>query len=378
MMPYISPPRNALISRSSSVEKSMPGAPAISVGDLLEATIVKNLGGDQLLIRLNGSDTIRAESAALLRAGETVTVKVEETRPLVVLSLVDSAAWEPEPVTELLRFQRSHPGALLSMISELPEALESKSFASFFSLLSKENVQTIIKLLEAIQLSAKTAQNPLFFKNYVENLGLLWESSLKKALRDGGIEPGRAGLKGALLKLSEELSALSANKDIGADALVRLDALRKMTAGSIRTIESEQVMNVLYQENENRYLFQVPFLLASGPRMADISLEFEGKGNKEGQGGFRVLFLLEMDALGDVCVETSIKTRHLSCRIRCTDPDACRFISSQLHRLENGLTGLGFRIDSMLCRFEADLTDERENFTQARMGGGREVVNVFA
>lgn len=380
MMSHIPPARNTSISvpQPSSIEQSSPGPPAVSVGDLLKVSVVKNLGGDRLLIRLNGSDPIRAESAAALRAGETVVARVEETRPLLLLSLVGRTAPETERTTEFLRFRRSNPEALTAMISRLSEALEPRNPASVFSLLSKENVRILLKLLEGIQLSSKTAQDPLFFKNYVENLGLLWENSLKRALKDGGIEPDRAGLKGALLRLSEELNSLSANKNLGAEASGRLDALRKTAVESIKTIESEQVLNVVRQENENRYFFQVPLLLPSGPRQADILLEFERKpGGKEERDGFKLLFLLAMDALGDVAVEASIKARHLSCRIRCTDPDACRFISSQLKRLEDGLVGLGFRIDSILCRFEPDLTEERENFTRAAMGGDGDAVNLF-
>ena len=376
-MPPVSPLQALQLSNLLKIDKPAPIGSGIAVGDHLEMAVLKNLVDGKVLIRL-GSESVRADSAVPLRAGETVMVRVEETHPSLLLSVIDSARQESDRVTELLRFQRSNPEGLLRMMTDLPAAFEAKNISPFLPYVSKENVETLLKLLAAVQLSDKTSEGQLFFKSFIDNLGLLWENGLKKALQEGA-DTGRAGLKGVLAELSDELRTLAGNRNLfDTDARRQLDAMQKTTADAIKTLESEQVMNVLRQENENRYLFQIPFLLPSGSQMADICVSFEGKGAKgEGHGTFRILFLLNLDALGDVSVETGITSRRVDCRIRCTNRIACEFVSQSLKRLEDGLTGLGFQIESLTCLYEDDLSEVREQFQEARVMEGNDSVNIF-
>ena len=299
----------------------------------------------------------------------------------MVLSLVDkgAAAAEAQRTGEFLRLARANPGALLNLISELPAKFDLKSLAPFLPFLNGENIQNLLKLLDAMPLSSKTAEGNLFFRNYIESLGLLWESGLKKALKDGGVEPNKAGLKGVLMTVAEEMSALAQRRDLfDVAALGRLKDLQRTAENSVRTLESGQVVNVLLQETENRYLLQIPFMFPDGTRMADLSIEYEGEGRK-GEGGhsLRVLFLLDMDALGGLSVEANIAKKKLNCLFRCTDPGASTFMTASFGRLEDALAGLGYEIGSLTCRYEDDLSDIREYFNLARGAGGQEAVNIF-
>ena len=368
------------ISKILHVEKSFSGTTGISIGDLLKATVVKNIDGDQLLIRLNDSDVIPAKSAVALQVGETMTVKVEQLRPSLTLSIISQNLPETEKVGEYLRLQRANPTALVNMISELSARLNADSLSPFLPFHSHSNLKNILKLLEALSMSKKTAGSNQFIRDYVGNLGLSWESSLKKALTGAQVDPAKSGLKGALMTLAEECRLLTANGGlIETDILTKLKAVEQMTLSSIRTIESEQVVNVLSQENEGRYLLQIPLQFPSGARTADLCIEFEEKGKKEGTmaNGFRVIFLLDMDALGDISIEASIHKSQVNCKILCTDHDACQFISNALTSLTEGLTGLGYRIASINCLFQKELSDVREEFNRFRELGGKDAVNIF-
>ena len=366
-------------SKVLQVEKSFSTASGITLGDVLEATVLKNLGEGKLLIRLGGADTVTAESSVALRAGDTVSLQVEQLRPSLVLSVVGQSLAETEKVAEALRLQRANPGALLNMIVELLGKLSAKALTPYLSLLNPSHLKTMKELLETLSLSSRTAQGDQFVKNYITNLGLTWENALRKALTDTTIDPSRGGLKAALLALSAELKNISGQEqNLPGEVLKGLKSLEQLAAASVRTIESEQVVNVVSQENDSRYLLQIPLQFPSGTRTADLSIEFEGKDNEGRAGsGFRVLMLLDMDALGDLAVEASIREHRLGCRIQCTRTEVYTFIAQSLSSLRERLGGLGYRIESIDCWLEKDLTPVRETFNQYRSLGGRESVNIF-
>ncbi|MCG6538069.1 MAG: hypothetical protein L7F78_25975, partial [Syntrophales bacterium LBB04] len=175
-MPPISPLQPLQLSDILKIDRPVSIGSGIAVADHLEMGGLNNLEDGKLLIRL-GSESAQADTAVPLQAGETVTVRVEETRPLLVLSVVDGTMQESDRVTELLRFQRSNPEGLIRMISDLPVAFEAKNISPFLPYISKENVETLLKLLATVQLSDKTSEGQLFFKGFVDGLGLLWENS---------------------------------------------------------------------------------------------------------------------------------------------------------------------------------------------------------
>ncbi len=367
------------LSKVLQVEKSFPTSSAITVGDVLEALVLRNLDEGKLLIRLGGSETMQAESTVTLRAGDSVFVKVEQLRPSLVLSLVDQKLVETEKVMEFLRLQRANPGALPNAIVELSERLETPAFAPLLSLLNQANLKTLRGLLATLSLSKATGQDKQFIQNYISNLGLTWESNLKKALIESNVDFTKSSLKAALMALAEEIRA-DANS-IGflkAEAFAGLKALEQLASSAVKTIESEQVLNVVSLENDNRYLLQIPLQLPTGHRTADLCIEFEQKTNEGKNGGkFRVLFLLDMDALGDLAVEASIQDKLLSCHIQCTQMDAYSFVAQSLPDLKQRLGGLGYRLESVDCRLEKDVEPVREEFKRYRSLGGRDAVNIF-
>lgn len=125
---------------------------------------------------------------------------------------------------------------------------------------------------------------------------------------------------------------------------------------SLKTIDSHQVINYIFQEYEGKYMFQIPLLFPEKFGLAEIFVKFrdqesQGKGR---QGEKSVLFLLNMDVLGDVVVEAKIKTKKIGCVLKCADKTVCDFIRPFLKDLGDRLTALGYEIDYLKCVIEKD------------------------
>jgi len=147
----------------------------------------------------------------------------------------------------------------------------------------------------------------------------------------------------------------------------------------IRTIESHQVVNLILQEAENKYLFQVPMLFPDGVRKGDIFIEYDrnARGGDD-KGRYRVIFFLSMDVLGDMVIEAELTGETIGCAVKCADQNACDFVSSSLEELRGNLRDLGCKVDRIKCVTRKDLAAERMDYLQARAVYEKEAVDIFA
>ncbi|MBW2560097.1 MAG: hypothetical protein JRE40_04485 [Deltaproteobacteria bacterium] len=85
--------------------------------------------------------------------------------------------------------------------------------------------------------------------------------------------------------------------------------------------------------------------------MAEIFVKF---GDRDSQGRGRsgeksVLFLLHMDALGDIVAEAKIQTGKIRCVLKCRDKEICNFMKPSLGELGKRLAALGYDIECLEC-----------------------------
>lgn len=114
------------------------------------------------------------------------------------------------------------------------------------------------------------------------------------------------------------------------------------------------MVNYLFQENEGKYIFQIPLLFPENTGLAEIFVKFgdqEGKGRRKEKS---VLFLLNMDALGAIVVEAKMTVKKISCVLKCGNENICDFVRPLLKELEDKLTALGYEIDYLKCVTEKD------------------------
>lgn len=337
------------------IQKKAESLPPLSVGEVVEAEVMETSRYGKALISLK-NNRVMADSELLLKKGEKIAVRVTQLHPGVILRIVQNEISQNFRLMDYLRFYHSNPNALFEFLIKGIERFSPENLEELAAHLGKEDIKNIRNLLKSLIFSSESFKNPLFFKDYVFNLGYLMEK--KNASQN---------LKGLLTRMSGRLQLLMEARNLPA-----AEKLAGFVRSSLQIIDSHQVINYLFHEYEGKYMFQVPLLFPKNKGLAEIFVKFgdrdsKGKGRRNEKN---VLFLLNMDALGDIIVEAKIKTKKTSCVLKCGDENICDFIRPFLKELGDGLTALGYEIDYLKCVTETDNLKIKAEY--------REFQNLFA
>jgi hypothetical protein len=268
-------------------------------------------------------------------------------------------------------------------MTEAMRQFNSANLGKLLRYLPGEDFQKIFTILKSLLYSTET-KGTNFLRDYLSKLGLTMESQLRKVVEGrSGIGEGdlhAESLKGLLTELSYDLHNLLAYKNaLDGEESIKLASLSKYIDSSIKTIESHQIINVILQEAENKYLFQIPILFPDGVRKGDIFVEYDRHAREKGQKGqYRIIFFLSMDILGDMIIDAELKGDKIDCVVKCADQDVCDFISSFLEELRGSLLALGCKIDMVKCVTGVDLVKEKLDYYQDRVLYNSEVIDLFA
>ena len=115
-------------------------------------------------------------------------------------------------------------------------------------------------------------------------------------------------------------------------------------------------------------MFQIPLMFPENMGLAEIFVKFgdhssKGKGRKNEKN---VLFLLNMDVMGDIIVEAKIETKKISCVLKCKDENVCDFIRLFLEELGEKLTASGYEIDYLTCVKDKDNLKVKTEYREFR------------
>ncbi len=353
------------------IQKKAESLPPLSVGEVVEAEIMEGSRSGKALVLLKNS-TIMVDSDLPLTKGEKVAVRVAQLHPDVILRIIHGGISEKARVIDYLRLYRSNPKALSDFLMEGVDRFSPEKLGALAAHLGKEDAKDIQNVLKSLIFSRETLKNPLFFKEYIHTLGYLMENKLGEALkrrpgRTAHLRDGLHNLKGLLTKVSGRLAPLVATGD-----LPTAERLSGFVRSSLQVIDSHQVINYLFQEYEGKYMFQIPLLFPGSRGMAEIFVKFkdrdsQGRGRR---GGKSVLFLLHMDALGDITAEAKIETGKIRCVLKCKGKEICGFMRPFLGELGEKLVALGYDIECLECVTERDVSKIRDEY--------REFQNLFA
>jgi hypothetical protein len=350
-----------------------------SVGQTVDARVLERLGDGRFVITV-GDNHLTAEAESALQPGQTMTLRVDSLSPRVLLSVVSPP--EERITAEYLRVFRSNPGALAESLGELESILGGPRASDLTRLMGRDNLKAILDGLGSAALGREHLEKGFSLRCAIRSLGLMLESELKAALENRGADPASsaANLKTALMKALEEMRAKL--ESAGLDPVDRR-AMRELIPTlerAVRSIESQQVLNVHFHETEGKVLVQVPVLLPGLMGKANIFIHSEeGQADrKERKDAFRVVFALEMDALGDVIAQAMFHGKTLSCRIRCGDESMAAFINGLLPELENQLTGAGYRVTELAARVEHNVREAMEECLREEIYGDGQTLNLFA
>lgn len=371
-------------------------------GEVLNAVVDEKLPGQKVVLALK-EQRIVADSEIPLREGERIAVKVDQLQPKVVLRILTQEQTETGPLKETLPLKeqlllyRSNPSALKEVIAEANEVLTPQLQDE----LSQKGIKTDLKMLlrrfEELVFTKANTTEPDFVKDFVAKLGLTLENNLVKLVKEQGQEQGKepgkeppvrqsahkgavaagpardAGpirdavdsLKGQLLKLSSEIGQILAKGDIkDTEVLKQLNRLGDFANQAVKTVEAQQAVNVVLQESDSGFVLQIPVQLRDGMRMAEVYVEADRDSGRSDANGrsYRVVFFLDMDAIGNIMVDASIRNKRISCTVKCETEPVRRFAAELLASLEEGLAAQGYGIDYLACNLEASIAEERHHY----------------
>ena len=351
----------------------------LSVGQTVEALVLERLEDGRFIIRI-GSSHLAAEAEPTLKPGQAMTLRVDSLNPRVLLSVVTPP--EERITAEHLRVFRSNPGALTQSLSELAEIVGSMRGADFSRIAGRDNQAALFDALSSAMLGREQIDRGFSLRDAVRALGLHLEGDLRKALESPGSNPvpSQAGLKANLLKVLEEFQAKLQSAEIQpADA----KAIRELTPAlesAVRAIESQQVLNVHFQQTEGKLLLQVPLVLPGLTGKADIFIRDEewspGKGGQKED--FRVVLALEMDALGDVMAQAHFRAKEATVRIYCERETVATFISGLLPELEKHLVEAGYHVAKLVASADGNVREAMEECIREELYGDGQTLSVFA
>jgi hypothetical protein len=338
------------------IQKKLDSLPPLTVGEVVEAEIVERQGERTFLISFKNR-SILADSEIPLRVGEKRSVRVEQLSPRVLFRVLQNMKSESLKFADFVKYIATNPTALLDLFVEGNGRFSPGNLGELATLIGKEDIESLQKLIQTMTMSKGTLTDG-FFKDYIYNLGYLMEKELGEALekkfgRAKNIARASENIKGLLSKISDKVDMLMMNaRHPGAEKL------SQFINSSLKTIEAHQVVNVLLQENENEYMFQIPLLLPEQLGLAEIFVKFDDMDSKRGgrKKQQKVLFLLSMDALGDIVVEATIDMKRMGCIVRCGREEIRAFIVPFLRELEEKLVALGYDIAHLKCVTEKDIS----------------------
>jgi hypothetical protein len=381
----ITPANQNITINVNEIAKSDISGKNIAQGEVIAAKVIEALTGNRYLLALKNLQII-ATSTIPLNAGEKLILRVNSLQPQMILNIVEGQKPESaDLVNEKLLQWRSNPNSFLDVIGKLAEFAKNIQSQDLPLNFSSKNVIQLLSLFDEIIFSNSTKENQLFLKEFVSKTGLLLENTLQQLVQEtlkGKVEqPLTDNIKSLLLKLSSTAEQmLKESSKFDPQITAKLMNISSFTEEAIKSIETRQVLNAVFQDSDNGLVLQIPLALAEGMRSADIFIMPEDKKGK-GKNKFssaNVVIFLDLDILGKIAANIRVSEGNFRCIIKCDREEVKDLINNELVILKKKLSGIGYKIDYIDCIMDAGLEQQREEYLQKQAFSGTELVNYFA
>lgn len=323
------PPRTGIFSQGGS------WSPALELGQEIPAIVVGELPEGKLLLNVAGL-VIETDNPGGLSIGQHLRLRVEQLQPQVVLHITEL---EPTVESEVRRMLRAH----LPFPADVGQTLENlqKQLAFHFDSLKAGEflLPRLDKLrqLVATLLAEKSPPSMERLLTLMKDGGLHYEAKLFRAVVEA---PGKLAeivdgdLKGLLLAALQESEVTASS------------ALHHAITGQLSNLESQQAANLLAQQSDGAFQFQVPFFNGLGFSTAVLSIDHDGKGSYDERDRrepvYNVLFLLELENLGPIRIDAHIHKSALRVIFYMSDPRAVKLVAQELPGFRESLQALGY------------------------------------
>jgi hypothetical protein len=360
------------------------GEPALSVGDTVEATVMKALPDNRYLLNIKNTSTL-ADSQVPLTAGAKITLQVEKLTPGVLLRVTSSTQGEAAVINKYLLLHRSNPVALGEIFSKIGELLtNSKSLPPSLTIVSA-NLEKISQLSEKIIISGIKQPYVNNLTDYAKSLGLNMEHDLVKSLVQGlkiSKSDDQISVKRLFMDILNNLNAFTGDVSNIDDALLnQLKQLRSFAEESISALETHQILNVLSRESDGPYILQFPFAFPEGVRMQDVYIERENEQGKDNEGkavSFHMTIFLDLDQIGEITLDARFLSKKIDCVFHCQNEDVSHFVGNYLGELKGKLEGAGYDVGGLQCLVEENIHIMRQEYLSRQPFNNRSALNLFA
>jgi hypothetical protein len=354
---------------------------SLTVGEKLEVLVLQGNSGHEVLLQVKDA-TLKAYSPLPLQSGETLTVRVDQLHPKMILRITlpeDASIFKSN---ELLKSYRSNPNALREIILSVRDMAGSENLPALEKLLSKEDIQNLVRNLNKIIISKKNVTDAFFIKDSLMALGMGDEQRLYQAISDPSIllgEKNNMTLKRILMKTSSVHFDTSASMaSLGHNSL-KIEQMIKLADLATRVIESLQIVNFMAMEQDGLFVLHLPFQFHEDIRTQDLYIESDrSAGGKKSGFKYRIVLFLDMDALGQMAIDASYQDKAIRLTMKCSEPYVCEFMQTLSQDLRETLIRSGYSVSGVQCIEDRDSQQWKSEFVRNHTTLSCNVIDVCA
>ena len=286
-----------------------------------------------------------------------------------------------QKVNEFLRMYRSNPNALKDLITTAKDLFSGDNLKKLVDYIAKNDLQAILKVLDKIIITKDSMTNPFFLKDYIESLGLTHEKTLRQALSDPSVlkdDKFTNNFKQLLLKISSALQNPQISSQVNdTETAQKIKPFLNFVDLAGKVIEHLQIVNCAAMEHDHLFVLQIPFQYPDGIQMQDIFIETDSDKNApNAEKQYRIVLFLEMDALGEIACDVSIKNKQLSCTMKFEDQNTCNFLSLLLAELRDKLSAVGYDCKTLQCIVDRQITSWKRDFLMNHTLFSQSTINI--
>ena len=334
--------------------------PHLAVGEELNVSVAGRLARSRYLVNVRGS-LLETTAAGEFNVGDSLAVRVEQLQPQIVLRLKGHAQGETGQALHVLRTLLPQHGLASSVTGSEDSLLLLLDKLRHLTETAGESLPASVRQLQA-RLAALIPEG-----------SQLRAEQLTTLIRDTG-QQYEAKLLGVADPSVPTLQTVTEN-DVKGLLLQALDEMLVRSHSStdvaplaqhVTHIERQQVLNVIAQIQDAPLQFQLPLLSDDVLTSALFSLEKDdgdGNGTAEtgaSQAGYRILFLLDLDGLGQTKIDAHLTEQAVHATFYVEQQKAEAFLRPHLAALQEALYDLGYESVSLASQPLSQLSGHQQ------------------
>jgi hypothetical protein len=333
--------------------------PPLQIGQIVTGKVIEALSAGRYLISVAGVP-LEAMASPALEVGAELALQVDQLTPTLILRRLASG---PDGTLDILHLLRTRLPNYVA-VGEAIQALRQEWRDLAAQLPIAETFPQTARLHDVLLqlLPEGSVPDAEQLAAYLRDGGLFYEAKLLQQRAGPAadlVSIAEHDVKGLLLAALRELETAS-ERSPGA-------GLAQAVRQHLDQIESQQALQLLARLHDAPLSLQIPVWLGQAFATVMLTVDRDGQGTHEGQGGaqgsYHVLFLLDLDGLGATRIAAQATAQALRVVFYVEQQAALPALCEALPELESALHSLGFPAVHVEARPLSSLApDERQAF----------------